>query len=432
MAAEETEDTEVAFSAKSRAGNSGVARGMIHESVDPNTGDVKLLTGKAAEADDVAEGGERPRRFKDSTLALLDKLAEGGEGEGDEEDVDPDDVGLVEGDEASDDGEDGEGDEGGDGSEETTDNKPNTEEVVNEWQQKATQYEEANARLVAELDAARKVKPVQRSEYEQTLVDAYQAYVDEGSVPALRKFVGAVLGAAPDSKEVTAELAGLYVDLTAEEVGVPLDESQQAKREAARAKLQLARDKRERAESEKKTAAPVDSDEERSYAEAGRYIENIITVKNGQSETSISDEYPLMVALAEDFDGYKPGELLARTIKLEVKKGVLTGRESEDVMIRHAARKIENYYDAVLKKADTARQRTQKSDTTKSGNAAAKPASKEKRQSTGAPTINNAKASVAPSTPPKTKQEKQKTKDEPPKFKSNKERQDWALRHIPK
>jgi hypothetical protein len=431
MPAEETEDVEISLgSNRGAVGNTRAARGVVHEVVDPSTGDVTTISGRTAEVEDAGEGSSTPRRFKASTLALLEKLEKPGvEGDGGPDDPDdPDNTAAA----SVGEGEGGEGE----GVEETADTGEGTDEVttgtedINGWQTKAQNFEVANQRLVAELEAAKSTPARDRTEYEQQLVDAWKSYVDEGPVVAIRKFIGAVLGSAPDSKDVSSELAGAYLDLTSQEVGVPLDQSQQAMREAARARLALARDKRERAESEKK-APTGNSAEAQQIEQAGSYIDNIATTK-GQNGTSYAEEFPLTFRLAERFDGMKPGKLLATSIRHEVKIGALTGREPEDVLIRHAARKIEAYYDETLKLGNTARpQPAQKTDTTKSGTPAAKPASQAQRQGQGARTINNAKASVAPSTPPKTKKQEPKT-EEKPKFKSKKEAQDWALRHIPK
>lgn len=431
MAAEDTDDVEVAYtSPRGRVGGTSAARGVVVESYDPQTGDSQVMSGKGAVQEDVGEGGAPQRRFKESTLKLLDKLEnpdEEGDGGPDDPD-DPDNTAAA----GADEGEVGEGEEtveNADGTE-GTDETPAPVEEIKQWQTKAQQFEAANLRLTSELEAAKKTPPSQRSEYETQLVDAWKAYVDEGSVPAIRKFIGAIIGAAPDSKEVAQELAGAYIDLTAHEVGVPLDQSQQAMREAARARLALARDKRERAESEKK-AIPANSGEVAQIEQAGRYIDGLMNTKS-QAGTSLAEEFPLLMTLAEEWDSMKPSVLIARALKREIEIGALTGRESEDVMIRHTAGKIEKHYNATLEKANKARPQPKNpnTDTTKSGTPAAKPASQEKRQNTGARTINNAKASVAPATPPKTKKPEPKT-EEKPKFKSKRQQQDYALRHIP-
>lgn len=422
MAAEETVDVEVSLGSNKRVGNAGSSRGVVHEVVDPTTGDVTVISGKSAEIEDVGEGAAPPKRFKPTTEALLAKLEERDEGDGGPGDPDdPDNTATTGADEGA------SGEETGDGTE-GSDETSAGEETVNEWQTKAQQMESANRQLLAELDTARKTPSVDRSEYEQGLVDAWKSYVDEGSTVAIRKFIGAVIGAAPDSKEVAAELSGVYVDLTANEVGVPLDQSQQAMRDAARARLALARDKRERAESDKK-ATVANSGEAQQIEQAAGYIDSIFT-KPGQNGTSYAEEFPLTFKLAERFDGMKPGKLLAHAIRHEVKIGNLTGREPEDVLIRHAARAIEKHYDETLNLGLTARPTKNKTDTTKSGTQTPKPASKDQRQSTGAHTITNAKASVAPATPPKTKKQEPKTQEKP-KFKSKREAQDFALRHIP-
>lgn len=416
---EDTVDTVV--STRSAGTSKSLARPVVHESVDTSTGDTRVVRGSQIESGDHVDAGRRP--LKESTQKLLDRLAPHEAG-------DADDDGAPAGEEVEDVVEaaaDEQGDEAAsDDTVESAQEAPAGADVVAEWSAKYDTLEQANKRLVGELEAARRTPPRQRSSHEQELLEAYTSYVDEGSTPALRKFIGAVIGAKPDSKEVDAELTGLYADLTERELNVPLDQSQKALREASRARLALARDKRERvAESEKQ--APANSDEGQQIEQAGRFIESRLTVK-GQSGTSLADEYPLLVAMAADFDGMSAPELLARAVRRDLQTGALNGTEDADVMIRHAASKIEAHYKAVQGRLTTATK--PKTDTTNQGQAAANPASKEQRQKPGARTITNATASVAPSTPPKKKADAKK--EEPRKFKSDAERRDYLLKkHFP-
>lgn len=445
MPAETLVDEVVNLRGAGASNGSLAARAVTHESVDPQTGDVKVTKGQKIEQDDAPQVGNG-RRFKASTEALLAKLeappgeegdadedteAEGDAAEPEEGDTDAGDAGD---DDGADEGDEGDAEEGeGESADEEGAKNPVVPDEIKQWQAKAQQYEDANKRLLTELDQAKKTPVKQRSEHEQTLVDAYQSYVDEGSVPALRKFIGAVISAKPDSKEVDAELSGLYADLTERELNVPLDQSQKALREAARARLALARDKRERAaESEKKQPAADESVVEAQRIEqASKFIDTQLTVK-GQSGASLADEYPLLVALAEDFDGIAPAKLIATAIMHEIKVGGLTGAESNEQMIRHVAKQIETHYTTVKERVSKALPK-QKTDTTKSGTAAAKPASKEQRQKQGTRTISNATASVAPATLPKAKVAKEKTGDKQRKdFKSEAAWRDYILaKHIP-
>lgn len=417
-----------------------VARPTIHETIDSG-GTTKTAKVAGVEEDETREGGGTGRKFKESTIKLLDALEAKPEGDTDDE-ADPDDAGTeADGstDAAADPDDTDDADATGDGDTEGESGEAGEGKeappAVNEWEARATRTEAANVRLTAELEAARKTPKSDRTPHETELVDAYDSYVNEGSVPALRKFLGAVIGAAPDSKDVSAELAGLYADLTAQELGVPLEQSTQALREAARARLALARDKRERKTESDKKAEPVNVDEAQQIANAVPYVDNLLVTK-GQSGTSIADEFPLLMSLAEHFDGMKPAEVIARAVKREITTGALDPNVTEGVAVRTVARKIEAYYDGLATKIEKARASKQKPDTTKTGEKKPSPAatvkSQEQRQSTGARTITNATASVAPATPPPKKKAVATTEKTRRDFKNDREwREHLLTKHIP-
>ncbi len=362
-----------------------VARPTMNETVEASTGTTTVQSN--AQEDSVREGGGRARVFKESTQKLMEALDhEQGDAVPGEED-EPAETGdpAPEGEEAA--------------------VEKDEQEEGDDLRAAAGRLEETNRALVAELEAARKTPLRDRTEREVALVDAERAYVDEGSVPALRKFLATVIGHAPDSKEVDAELSGLYADLTARELNVPLDQSQKALREAAQARLALARDKRERAESEKK-AASANSGGAQQIEQASKYIDNLLVAK-GSNTQSLADEFPMLMTLSEHFDGVKPGELLARAIQREFQVGTLDPKTNEYDAVRKVARQIEAHYKKGSEKISTALK--PKTDTTNSGNpkkpAVANATSQEQRQKPGARTITNATASVAPGTKPKAKQE---------------------------
>jgi hypothetical protein len=404
----------------------------VSETVDPSTGAV-TQNRPGVEQETTREGGKTARVFKDSTLKLMEKLDKPAAHEvGDPDDEageaaavpaeaeDPDDAGLVEpGAEAA-----------GEAGEEVVEGEPAEVETLRADHARLT---ESNARLVAELDAAKKVPARQRTEREQALVDAEAAYTDQNSVVALRKFIGTVIGAAPDSKEVDEELTGLYADLTARELNVPLSEAQKASRDASRARLALARDKRERVESEKTKAAPTDSGEAQQIEQASRFIDNVLVTK-GQNDASLAEEFPKLMTFAEDFDGFKPSELIARAVKHELQIGTMDPTLQPADMIRIVGRKIEQHYNTVVEKITKATQ--PKTDTTKGASAtpaAAKTASQAPRQNPGARTITNATASKAPGTAPKAKPKAAPTAEKKRSdFKTDKEWKNHLLsKHFP-
>lgn len=394
------------------------ARATHEESVSASDGAVKAGE-NGVENESHSPADRRGRVFKDSTKQLMEKLEKEhqdaekpahDEGDADEDEPDEDGDGEPDGDAGDDAGAD-EGDAGEAGDDDGDAEGDSAPEVDNV----AARLEARNRELVSELETARKTPKAQRTEREAALISAEASYYDEGSIPALRKFLSIVVGAAPDSKEVDAELSGVLTDLTARELGVSLDHNQQALRDNARTRLLLARDRREKADADKKPS-PDNSAEDVNYETAANHIDNLLSTK-GQSGTSPADEYPMLMSLAEDFDGFKPSAVLARAIRREIMTGTLDPTKLSDAdMVRAVAPKIEKHYENVAKKIEAARlkKNTKKPDTTTpSGKPkVAVEARTEQRRSAGAPTITTATASRAPSTPPKVGKQKAQTATE--------------------
>lgn len=410
-----TQDEVVSERAPQARGGALAARPVQTETVEANGGVAKTLKGSGVEEEAMKEGGRRGRTFKESTEKLLAKMdakpapaAPAAHEVGDADEDEPADDADQGADEVADSDETDAADAPddaaaaeaeGEGEEATKDEQPNEVETL---KAAAQRFEQRNRELVGELEAARKTPKVQRTERENTLLAAEQSYIEEGSVPALRKFLSVIVGAGPDSKEVDTELAGLYLDLTSKEVGVALDQNQQALRDNARTRLLLARDKREKADAGKKAEPDNSVNEAAQYEQASKYVDNLLTTK-GESGKSIADEFPMLMTLAEDFDGFKPSEVLARAVRQEYMTGTLDPRGSEIDAIRAVAQKIEAHYDVVAKNIEAARAKKTKPDTTKpSGQPKVVSApSKEQRKSEGARTITNTTASVAPAKLPK-------------------------------
>jgi hypothetical protein len=418
--AETTADEVVSERAPNTRGGGLAARPVIAETVAATGGAAKAVKGSGVEEEAHAEGGGRKARaFKESTEKMLSEM--------DKPAIAPHEIGDADEDEPGDDAAEtgGEDAEGGDAAGQSEGESGDAAEVGDDAEEgegaeapsevetlKATaaRVEQRNRELISELEIAHKTPKTQRTERETNLMAAEQSYIEEGTVPALRKFLSVVVGAAPDSKEVDAELAGLYIDLTAKEVGVTLDQNQQALRDNARTRLLLARDKREKADAGKK-AEPGDGAEEAvQYENAAKYVDNMLTVK-GESGKSLADEFPMLMTLSEDFDGLRPSETLARAVRHEYMAGTLDPRGSEIDAIRVVAQKIETYYDAVADKINAARAKKTKPDTTKPSvkPKAAPVSSQEQRQSEGARTITNATASRAPAKTPKVTKQKAST-----------------------
>jgi hypothetical protein len=305
--------------------------------------------------------------------------------------------------------------------------KPETPAAPSEDKLRADRLEAANVKLAADLEVER-ARPRGTTGFV-----AKTDYLDD-STTALREYIAHTLGIAdPKAKEVDAELALLYTDLTAKELGVPVEEAQQAKRDAARTRQILAREKREREASKQTTEADAKADlEAKTAAHAASIIGNRLQTKR-EDGTAIAESFPLLMALSQDLDGMKPESLLWKVVEREIKMGRFDPGTPNEQLIDAAAKLVETHYQAVVAKATKATTpKVSPPSTAPKPNDATASASKETRQqSHGARTLTNADASVAPSTPPAPKKPAAK-KEPPPKFKSDSERKDWALRHLSK
>lgn len=289
-----------------------------------------------------------------------------------------------------------------------------------------------NDRLVAELEAERS-KPREVAAPHKLMTEAGSLYLTD-SIGATRRFIAASIGVDdPESKEVNAELAALYGDLTAKELGVTPDVATQAARESARTRQLLERDKRERKAESDAAAERVKAEAETKQADAvAGFIGNRLQTKRDDGRT-IADDHPLLSTLSETFDGMKPEKLLATVLQRETKTGriVLTGDDAKDIAT--AARLVEDHYTQQLDKIEKLKPKppSQSSTATPPSDAkspaAKQSASKETRQSPAARTLTTADASVAPATPPA---QKAATETKKPKFRNDKERREWALRHL--
>ncbi len=401
------------------------ARRVFTEAVDEAGTSVK--TAVDTEDQEVIKDFARGRKFKESTKALLDKLAAAPvENTGDPIEGEPSETAEASAEAPA-------GEEATSGQEQVEAAEPKQVEPAdpaNEWRTAASRLEATNRQLLAELEAARKQPPAaEPSTRLKALEESERAYVDESPVVALRRWLGAVLDAPHDSKLVDAELSGLFTDLSAQEINVPLEPAHKASRDAALARLALARDKRERkAESEAKQA-PVKETGDQQIEQAAALIENRMVTKTREG-TSLADDFPMLMNLAETLDGMKPQALVAKVIQHEIKIGTLDPTIGDDNLIKAASQMIETHYQALADKLSKAK--PQKTDTTKSGDlktATAPPAKQEQRQGTATRTISNATASVAPATSPQPKQ----ATPEKPKYKNEKARRDAILdKYFPK
>lgn len=299
--------------------------------------------------------------------------------------------------------------------------------------ERIARYEAANKRLLAELETERGKPAPESASVHKLAVEALAEYLDNPR-DSIRKFIAAALNVEdPKHADVDEELAGHYQDLTAKELGVSLDTAVQAKRQAALTRHLVAREKRERLAQGTTTAGKAQQDAATRQADgAAEFIGNRLSVKRDEGKT-LADEYPLTMAFAHRLDGMKPEMLLWKVMERESQTGRLVLTEDDDANVRTAARLIEDHYQALADDIVKARTKNQPPSTAKPSDkspAAATNARQDKRQDHGARAITATDASVAPNTTPPAK--KPDATSERPKFKSNKERQDWALRHLAK
>lgn len=421
--------------------NGQVRRAAVEETVESGTSRVvSSKSGGVVEEEDLDDNTSmrRERKMKDSTKALLAKIDAGEE----DEDEDPDDEGLVEKEEKK----PAPKKEAKPAPEKVVDDKktekegeeteePAEKEEVDEFKASMTklqtdydQLKEANRKLVDDLETAKKQPRAPKiSEKLQALDEAEKMYLDD-SIGAVKRMIATVLGVKTDAPEVAEELRGLYTDLTAQELQVPLEQAHKASRDAARTRQLLARDKRER---QAESAKPEAEDQ----PEADTKQLELVTERIGQLNAPQADgstilgEFPMLMTLAEKLDGMKPEHLLWRVLQRETKAGTIKPG-TDEAMLKQAAKMIEAHYTSLAEDFDRVKTKKQNDTTKRETTKADDTASKEKSQSTGARTIKAADASVAPATTPKKAPTKE-SNEERPKFSSKKQAQDWALRHIP-
>lgn len=288
--------------------------------------------------------------------------------------------------------------------------------VPDEHAVRADRLTEHNRKLVAELESLRS-RPVrgEPSARDRSLDEAERIYLED-PIKSIRRLVATAIGVDdPNSKDVDAELTGLYQDLTERELSVSLDPVQKASREAARTRKLLERDKRERKAETTDAASKAEADAEvRQAAEVATLIGNrLLTSKH-------AERYPLLMTHAHRIDGMKPEDLIWAGIRRGIASGELDPKTSDDQLIDAVSRKIEPYYQSLRDALAV-----NPSPVTATGTAApstqASPAAESKAGPTGqgTRTITNASASVAPATPPAIKAA---TDDTKPKYRNERER----------
>lgn len=227
---------------------------------------------------------------------------------------------------------------------------------------------------------------------EKALDEIERGYLDD-SVGAVRRLIAVALGHEdPKHADVDAELKGLLQDLTAHDLGVSIDQSQQAIRETARTKHILARDKRERT-AEQEAAA---SKSPESFGDPDAGYHSIIGTRLQERQAdgkTVAESNPVLKML-----GPKPEAVLFQAIKRGLEAGELDPKDDNNTLIQQAISKINDHFRsqhqalAGIYGGATA--------TSTATPTATETATKDVGQGQAPRSITNANASVAPATPP--------------------------------
>lgn len=283
---------------------------------------------------------------------------------------------------------------------------------------------EHNRRLVAELEAARKQPaPATRGEpsaREKALDDAERGYLDD-SIGSVRRFVATALGIDdPASEAVTREIKFLYQDLTQLELGVALGPEHQAAKEAARTRMLLERDKRDRKAETVKPSAATDPGQD---VTAAREAAAVPVIADHFVATKHAEKFPLLMKLAPKLDGMPPEKLVWKLIERGIQTGEVARNDPDDKLIEYASNLVENHYKALRDEIAPA-----SAPSTATPAQAGVTATDQKAQPTsqGPRTVTNASASVAPATLPAATTPA--TTEQPkPKFRNEKERREFLV-----
>lgn len=272
-----------------------------------------------------------------------------------------------------------------------------------------------NREIVAEMEklksgGSKRAEPDARAKS----LDEIERMFGDNPVAAIRKLAALHHNVAdPASKDIDAEMSGIYQDLTERELNVPLDPATKAQRESARTRKLLEREQRERRAEQEAASKPAPEDPEaKMFADHSTIIGTHLSSKQPDGKT-VADAYPLTMKFAERLHGNKPSDLILRAIRSGFATGELDPKANDDVLITQAAKKLEAHYQALADSFVEARQPSTAPPTTADATAP-----KVEAQPQASRTITNASASVAPATPP-AKPEPAATK---PKYRNEAER----------
>lgn len=281
-------------------------------------------------------------------------------------------------------------------------------------------YATRNRDLVAELDKLKAGGGKREPDARSKSLDEIERMFGDNPVAAIRKLAALHHNVAdPASKDIDAELSGIYQDLTERELGVSLDPATKAQRESARTRKLLEREQRERrAEQEAASKPAPDDPEAKQFAEHSSLIGSHLSSKQADGK-AVADAYPLTMKFAEALHGTKPADLVLRAIRAGFATGEFDPKANDDALITQAAKKLEARYQALADAFVEARKPS-----TATPTPADATAPKVEAQPKASHSITNASASVAPATPPAKPETAPATK---PKYRTEAERRKAIL-----
>jgi hypothetical protein len=277
---------------------------------------------------------------------------------------------------------------------------------------------EHNKKLVAELET-RKAKP--EPDKRTKALDEIERGLTTDSIGSLRKLVALNAGIEdPTSAEVDSIMSGIYAEWTARELKLQMDPAQEAKLGTVRNRLLIERDKRDREAKEKEASERTALEQEtQRYQKVGSDLTKHL------EGSKHADKFPLLMKHAQTIDRMSPGDLLFQSIRHGINAGEFPKDTPDSTLIDHYSKAIEAHYQALRDQLAEAKT------STAAPTQATVPSTENKADApnTGARTITNASASVAPPAQPAATSPAPDKKPEPKKWRNEDERRRQLAKH---
>jgi hypothetical protein len=250
-----------------------------------------------------------------------------------------------------------------------------------------------NRALTEEVGRLKTAPRHEPSPRDKALDEIERTYL-ENPRASVRRLIAVALGHEdPKHPDVDSEMKGLLQELFSDDAGVPIDDTRQAKIEAARTRHLLARDKRQRTAEQAAASAPPESSEDKQTAADTQVLSNLLDTHKVDGK-SFAERYPLMMSVSQKVHGIKPADLLRTFIYEGFATGEYDRAKPAGELIELAAKRAEALYQDLHDTLGRARPTSTAQPTT-----APEIANKE-GQGQAPRSITNASASVAPATPP--------------------------------